>query len=48
MKLDGGAMALALGVGLRREELDNPGIPGTFLGDILGLWLRRGGRHRAT
>ena len=35
MKLDGGAMALALGVGYRHENLTDPGIPGTLQGDIL-------------
>ena len=37
MKLDGGQLALAVGYEFRREELDNPGYPGTFTGDIIGL-----------
>jgi iron complex outermembrane receptor protein len=36
MKLEGGAMALALGAGYRHESVTDPGIPGTFEGDILG------------
>ncbi len=37
MKLDGGQLALALGYEFRREEVNNPGVPGTFNGEIIGL-----------
>jgi hypothetical protein len=32
-------MALAVGYEFRREEINNPGVPGTFSGDVLGLGL---------
>jgi iron complex outermembrane receptor protein len=35
-KLDGGMAALAVGYEWRREEVNNPGVPGTFDGTILG------------
>ena len=35
MQMDGGAMALALGAGYRHESVNDPGVPGTFTGDIL-------------
>lgn len=35
-KMDGGQMALALGVGYRHESVLDPGIPGTYEGNILG------------
>ncbi len=37
MKLDGGQLALALGYEFRREELSNPGTPGTDTGNVVGL-----------
>ncbi|MFO1317813.1 MAG: TonB-dependent receptor [Burkholderiales bacterium] len=37
MKLDGGQLALAVGYEYRREEIDNPGAPGTTTGNIMGL-----------
>ncbi len=37
MKLDGGALALALGAEYRREELKNPGETEVYLGNIIGL-----------
>jgi iron complex outermembrane receptor protein len=37
MKMDGGAMALAVGGGYRHESESNPGSPGTFDGSIMGL-----------
>ncbi|MFO1306176.1 MAG: TonB-dependent receptor [Burkholderiales bacterium] len=36
-KLDGGMLALAVGYEFRREELNNPGVPGTYTGNIVGL-----------
>jgi iron complex outermembrane receptor protein len=36
-KLSGGMAALAVGYEWRREEVNNPGVPGTFNGTILGL-----------
>jgi len=36
-KLDGGQMALAVGYEFRREEVSNPGVPGTDTGNIVGL-----------
>ncbi len=36
-KLDGGQLALAVGYEFRREELENPGVPGTDTGNVLGL-----------
>ncbi len=36
-KLDGGQMALAFGYEFRREEVNNPGTPGTDTGNVLGL-----------
>jgi iron complex outermembrane recepter protein len=36
-KLDGGMLALALGYEFRREEVSNPGAPGTDTGNIVGL-----------
>ncbi len=41
-KLDGGMMALAVGYEFRREEIDNPGVPGTYSGDVLGLGYSAG------
>ncbi|MCC6195967.1 MAG: TonB-dependent receptor [Burkholderiales bacterium] len=35
-KLQGGMAALAVGYEWRREEVDNPGVPGTFEGNIVG------------
>lgn len=37
MKLDGGAMGLALGAEYRSEKLDSPAVPFTDTGDIIGL-----------
>lgn len=37
MKLSGGQLALALGYEFRREELSNPGAPGTDTGNVVGL-----------
>jgi len=37
MKLDGGALAIALGAEFRREELKNPGDTEVYLGNIIGL-----------
>lgn len=37
MKIEGGQLALAVGYEFRREEVNNPGVPGTFNGDIIGL-----------
>ncbi len=37
MKLDGGQLALAVGYEFRREELNNPGTPGTDTGNVIGL-----------
>ena len=36
MKMEGGAMALALGAGYRHENVSDPGTPGTYEGNILG------------
>jgi len=36
-KLDGGQLALALGYEFRREEVNNPGVPGTDTGNVVGL-----------
>jgi iron complex outermembrane receptor protein len=36
-KLEGGQLALAVGYEFRREELDNPGLPGTDTGNVVGL-----------
>ena len=36
-KLDGGQLALAVGYEFRREELNNPGNPGTDTGNVVGL-----------
>ncbi len=36
-KLDGGQLALAVGYEYRREEVRNPGIPGTETGDVVGM-----------
>jgi iron complex outermembrane receptor protein len=36
-KLDGGMLALAAGYEFRREELSNPGTPGTQTGNVVGL-----------
>lgn len=41
-KLDGGMMALAVGYEFRREEIDNPGVPGTYSGEVLGLGYSAG------
>lgn len=41
-KMDGGQMALAVGYEFRREEIDNPGVPGTFDGTVLGLGYSAG------
>ncbi len=35
-KLQGGQLALAVGYEFRREELSNPGMPGTATGDVVG------------
>jgi len=40
-KLDGGMMALAIGYQFMREELNNPGVPGTETGNIVGLGYAR-------
>ena len=37
MTLAGGPMGLALGAEIRREEADDPGVPGTETGSIVGL-----------
>ena len=37
MALDGGPLGLALGAEFRREEADDPGVPGTETGAIVGL-----------
>ena len=37
MQLPGGPLGIALGAEYRREELNNPGMPFTFEGDIIGL-----------
>jgi iron complex outermembrane receptor protein len=36
-KLDGGQLALAVGYEYRKEELENPGTPGTQTGNVVGL-----------
>ena len=36
-KLDGGQLALAIGYEFRREEVSNPGVPGTETGNVVGL-----------
>jgi iron complex outermembrane receptor protein len=36
-KLDGGQLALAVGYEYRKEELSNPGTPGTETGNVVGL-----------
>ena len=36
-KLDGGQLALAVGYEYRKEEVDNPGVPGTDTGNVVGL-----------
>jgi iron complex outermembrane recepter protein len=36
-KLAGGALAVAVGYEFRREEVSNPGIPGTANGDVVGM-----------
>ncbi len=41
-KLDGGQMALAVGYEFRREEINNPGVPGTYSGEVLGLGYSAG------
>ena len=41
-KLDGGQMALAVGYEWRREEVNNPGVPGTYDGTVLGLGYSAG------
>jgi iron complex outermembrane receptor protein len=37
MQLQGGSLALAVGYEFRREELNNPGTPGTETGNVVGL-----------
>ena len=37
MKLNGGQLALAVGYEFRKEEVNNPGVPGTETGNVLGL-----------
>jgi iron complex outermembrane receptor protein len=37
MPLAGGALGLALGAEIRREEAEDPGVPGTETGSIVGL-----------
>jgi iron complex outermembrane receptor protein len=37
MPLAGGPLAVALGAEIRREEADDPGVPGTETGSIVGL-----------
>jgi iron complex outermembrane recepter protein len=37
MKLAGGQLALAVGYEFRREAIDNPGVPGTDIGNVVGL-----------
>ncbi len=37
MKLDGGQLAIATGYEFRREEVSNPGVPGTETGNVVGL-----------
>jgi iron complex outermembrane receptor protein len=34
-KLDGGQLALAIGYEFRREEVNNPGVPGTEIGNVV-------------
>ena len=46
MPLAGGQLALAVGYEYRREELDNPGVPGTFEGNIIGLGYSAGSGSR--
>ena len=41
-KLDGGQMALAFGYEWRREEVNNPGEPGTYSGEVIGLGYSAG------
>jgi iron complex outermembrane receptor protein len=41
-KLAGGMAALAVGYEWRREEINNPGVPGTFEGNIVGLGYSAG------
>jgi len=41
-KLDGGFAAIALGYEWRREEINNPGVPGTYSGDVVGLGYSAG------
>jgi iron complex outermembrane receptor protein len=36
-KLNGGQMAIAVGYQYNKEELNNPGTPGTYTGNIVGL-----------
>ena len=36
-RLDGGQLALAVGYEYRKEELRNPGIPGTDTGNVVGM-----------
>jgi iron complex outermembrane receptor protein len=41
-KLDGGDLAIAIGYEFRREELSNPGVPGTATGNVVGLGYSAG------
>jgi iron complex outermembrane receptor protein len=40
-KLDGGQLALAVGYEFHREEISNPGVPGTETGNVVGASLSR-------
>lgn len=46
MQLPGGPLGIAVGAEYRREQLDNPGIPGTFGGEIMGLGYSAGNSTR--
>jgi iron complex outermembrane receptor protein len=46
MRLEGGALALAVGAEFRREELNNPGENEVFLGNIMGLGYSSGQASR--
>ena len=41
-KLAGGPLTLAVGYEFRREELANPGLPGAFTGNVLGVGYSAG------
>ena len=46
-KLDGGQLALAVGYEFRREELSNPGMPGTETGNVVGGGFSRAAGARS-